>query len=324
MCTRNKILEILKQKKGIFVSGQHIAASLKISRTAIWKAVKTLKDDGFKIESVRNNGYKLLSDNDVLSETEIKKNLLPEYKNFNIKIYKTIDSTNNFAKKLIALNDFKNGTTIISNEQTAGRGRFARSFFSPADTGIYLSTIIKMQLKLSDVSLITVISALSVCKAITKLTGIKPEIKWINDIFINGKKVCGILTEAVSDFETQTSNAIVAGIGINVSTGKNLFPKELQNKATSVGSKNLSRNLFIAEIINDFYLRLKDIRDKKIIEEYKSLSLVLNKEIKYLKDETVITARAVDINDKGNLVVQDKADKISVLEAGEISVKPNN
>ena len=324
MSTRDKILEILENDKGKFVSGQHIAENLKISRTAIWKAIKILKHDGYRIISVRNNGYKLSQNNDILSEIEIKKNLLADYKKTNIQIFKTIDSTNNLAKKIIASNSFENATTIIANEQTSGRGRFARTFFSPANTGIYMSTILKTKMKLSDVSLITVISALSVCRAIKKLTNIKPEIKWINDIFIDGKKVCGILTEAVSDFETLTTQAVVVGIGINVSTKKNDFPEEIQNKVISVATKNLSRNVFIAEILNNLFSFFKDINKKEIIEEYKSLSLVLNKKIKYLKDETVMTATAIDINDKGNLIVKDNYDKVSVIEAGEISVNLNN
>lgn len=323
MGTRDKILEILEKNKGKFVSGQHMAENLKISRTAIWKAINFLKLDGYKIISVRNNGYKLSQNNDILSESEIKKNLLTDNKKINIQIFKTIDSTNNLAKKIIASNSFENATAIIANEQTSGRGRFARTFFSPANTGIYMSIILKTKIKLSDVSLITIISALSVCKAIQKLTTLKPRIKWINDIFTNGKKVCGILTEAISDFETLTTQAVVVGIGINVSTKKNDFPEELQNKVTSIATKNLSRNVFIAEILNNLFSFFENIYKKEIIEEYKSLSLVLNKKIKYLKDDTVMTATAIDINDKGNLIVKDDYDKISVIEAGEISINLN-
>ncbi len=319
MTTKNKLLEILNKNKEVFVSGQEIAEQLNISRTAVWKAIKTLKDDGYKIESVRNNGYKLSSANNILSDIEIKNNLLSKYKNFDIKIFKVTDSTNKQAKKLIAENLFDNGTTLIADEQTDGKGRFGRSFFSPKSTGIYLSTIIKMPLKLQDISLVTIISALAVCRAVKKLTKAKPQIKWINDIYINGKKVCGILTEAVSSFETKTADAVVAGIGVNLKT--NFFPEELREKAGCVSNENISRNVFAAEILNNLFSLAENIYDKQIIEEYKNLSLVLNKEIKFLSDDTVITAKAADINDKGNLIVKLSDGKTAVLESGEISIR---
>lgn len=319
MTTKSNLLEILNKSKGNFISGQEIAEQLNISRTAVWKAVKSLRDEGYKIDSVQNNGYKLSEDNDVLSDVEIKNSLLPKYKNFDIKIFKTIDSTNKQAKKLIAENVFDNGTTLIADEQTDGKGRFGRSFFSPKSTGIYLSTIIKMPLKLQDVSLVTIVSALAVCRTIAKLTSAKPQIKWINDIYIEGKKVCGILTEAVSNFETQTVDAVVAGIGVNLKT--NIFPEELKEKAGCITKENISRNIFVAGILNNLFSLTENIYDKKIIEEYKNLSLVLNKEIKYLSGDTVITATAVDINDKGNLIVKDSDGNLSVLESGEISIK---
>lgn len=258
-------------------------------------------------------------ENNILSDTEIKKYLLPKYKSFSIKIFEVIDSTNIQAKRLIAEKTFDNGTTLVANEQTGGIGRFGRSFFSPKSTGIYFSTIIKNSLKLEDVSLITIISALAVCRTIQKLTNAKPQIKWINDIYIDGKKVCGILTEAVSNLKTQTAEAVIVGIGINLKT--KIFPEELKEKAGFVTEENISRNVFIAEVLNNLFSLSENIFDKKIIEEYKKLSFVLNKEIKYLSDGIVISATAVDINDRGNLIVRYNDGTISMLEAGEISIK---
>ncbi len=319
MKTKEQLLNILNKNKGEFISGQDIAKELQISRTAVWKAVRSLKNDGYSIDSLQNGGYKFSSKNNILSDIEIRNNLSDEYKKFDIKIFKTIDSTNKQAKKLIAENLFNNGTTLVADEQTDGKGRFGRSFFSPKSTGIYLSTILKMPLRLQDISLITIISALAVCRAVKKLTDSVPEIKWINDIYVNGKKVCGILTEAVSNFETQTVDAVVVGIGVNLKT--KLFPEELRKKAGCVTKENVSRNVFIAEILNNLFRLAGNIYDKKIIEEYKKLSLVLNKKIKYLSNGTVVTATAVDINEKGNLLVKDSFGNIKILESGEISIK---
>ena len=254
-----------------------------------------------------------------LSEQEIKQNLLEHYKDFDIKVFDTLSSTNDFAKDLINSNKFQNGTTIIANSQTNGRGRFARNFYSPANTGIYFSTILEKSLPIKDVSLITIISAIAVCRAITRLTNFNPQIKWINDVYLNNKKICGILVENISDSTNLKSKGIVAGIGINISTEN--FPKDIQDKAGSIMCNDLSRNKLIAEILNNLFDLSEDVYNKKIIEEYKSLSLVLNKEISYKKDNKTYTATAIDISDSGNLVVKDSNNNISLLDCCEISIK---
>ena len=259
-----------------------------------------------------------MTDINILSEQEIKQNLLDCYKNFDIKIFDILSSTNDFAKELINSNTFKNGTTIIANSQTEGRGRFARKFYSPANTGIYFSSILKVSLPIQDVSLITIISAIAVCKAITRHTNLKPKIKWINDIYLNNKKICGILVENISNSTNLKSKGIVVGIGINSSTEN--FPKDIENKAGSIMYDKLSRNKLIAEIINNLFDLAKDVYDKKIIEEYKSLSLVLNKEITYTKNNKFFTATAIDINNNGNLIVKDSNNNVIVLENEETSI----
>ncbi len=253
-----------------------------------------------------------------LSEQEIEQNLLDKYKNFDIKIFDILSSTNDFAKELINSNSFTNGTTIIANSQTNGRGRFARNFFSPANTGIYFSTILKKSLPIKDISLITLISAIAVCKAIKKLTNLEPKIKWINDIYLSNKKICGILVENVSDNTNLKSKGIVVGIGINIFTEN--FPKDIENKAGSIMCNGLSRNKLIAEILNNLFDLSEDIYDKEIIEEYKSLSLVLNKKISYIKDNKIYTGTAIDITNTGNLVIKDDNNNMSILECEEISI----
>ena len=259
-----------------------------------------------------------MADTKILSEQEIKQYLSDKHKNFDIKIFDILSSTNDFAKELINSNNFNNGTTIITNSQTGGRGRFGRNFYSPANTGIYFSTILKKSLPIKDVSLITLISAVAVCKAIKKLTNLEPKIKWINDIYLSNKKICGILVENVSDSTNLKSKGIVVGIGINVFT--ELFPKDIENKAGSIMCNGLSRNKLIAEILNNFFDLSQDIYNEQIIKEYKSLSLVLNKKISYIKDNKTYTVTAIDINNVGNLIVQDDRKNISILDCEEISI----
>lgn len=319
MRLKNKIIEILEKNRDCSISGQELADKLSVSRTAVWKTIQSLEKDGYIIDASTNKGYKLNENSDIISYEGIKFFLSEKYKKFTVQIYKILDSTNTYAKKII-IDGAKHGTIIIANEQKAGRGRFGRTFFSPADTGIYLSIILKPQKKISDTSLITIAAAVAVCDTIKKTTCSEPKIKWVNDIFLNGKKICGILTEAVSDFESGIVESAVTGIGINIKTAEERFPEDLKRTASSLFPENISRNQIIAELINNFFELYENLSDKNLIERYKEYSLVLGKEITYFKDDKTQTGTAVDINENGNLIIKDKNKKTSVLESGEVTL----
>jgi len=319
MRLKNKIIEILEKNRDCSISGQELADKLSVSRTAVWKTIQSLEKDGYIIDASTNKGYKLNENSDIISYEGIKIFLSEKYKKFTVQIYKILDSTNTYAKKII-IDGAKHGTIIIANEQKAGRGRFGRTFFSPADTGIYLSIILKPQKKISDTSLITIAAAVAVCDTIKKTTCSEPKIKWVNDIFLNGKKICGILTEAVSDFESGIVESAVTGIGINIKTAEERFPEDLRRTASSLFPENISRNQIIAELINNFFELYENLSDKNLIERYKEYSLVLGKEITYFKDDKTQTGTAVDINENGNLIIKDKNKKTSVLESGEVTL----
>lgn len=319
MRLKNKIIEILEKNRDCSISGQELADKLSVSRTAVWKTIQSLEKDGYIVDASTNKGYKLNENSDIISYEGIKIFLSEKYKKFTVQIYKILDSTNTYAKKII-IDGAKHGTIIIANEQKAGRGRFGRTFFSPADTGIYLSIILKPQKKISDTSLITIAAAVAVCDTIKKTTCSEPKIKWVNDIFLNGKKICGILTEAVSDFESGIVESAVTGIGINIKTAEERFPEDLKRTASSLFPENISRNQIIAELINNFFELYENLSDKNLIERYKEYSLVLGKEITYFKDDKTQTGTAVDINENGNLIIKDKNKKTSVLESGEVTL----
>lgn len=319
MRLKNKIIEILEKNRECSISGQELADKLSVSRTAVWKTIQSLEKDGYIVDASTNKGYKLNENSDIISYEGIKIFLSEKYKKFTVQIYKILDSTNTYAKKII-IDGAKHGTIIIANEQKAGRGRFGRTFFSPADTGIYLSIILKPQKKISDTSLITIAAAVAVCDTIKKTTCSEPKIKWVNDIFLNGKKICGILTEAVSDFESGIVESAVTGIGINIKTAEERFPEDLKRTASSLFPENISRNQIIAELINNFFELYENLSDKNLIERYKEYSLVLGKEITYFKDDKTQTGTAVDINENGNLIIKDKNKKTSVLESGEVTL----
>ena len=221
MSVKQNVIALLEENRSKVISGQELANQLHVSRAAIWKAIKTLKEEGYNIEATPNKGYVLLENSDVLSKQGIAYYLTEEIDIFS---YKTIDSTNTQMKKL-AINGGKNHSVIVSEEQSAGRGRFGRSFYSPAQKGVYMSVLLKTGDSLQNATMITIKTAVVVRRAIAKLYDIEVAIKWVNDLYYRGKKVCGILSEAISDFESGMIEAIIIGIGINVSTDN--FPLEI-------------------------------------------------------------------------------------------------
>ena len=298
------------------ISGQELANQLHVSRAAIWKAIKTLKEEGYNIEATPNKGYVLLENSDVLSKQGIAYYLTEEIDIFS---YKTIDSTNTQMKKL-AINGGKNHSVIVSEEQSAGRGRFGRSFYSPAQKGVYMSVLLKTGDSLQNATMITIKTAVAVRRAIAKLYDIEVAIKWVNDLYYRGKKVCGILSEAISDFESGMIEAIIIGIGINVSTDN--FPLEIASIATSLGLQEANRNQFIAEILNQLFAII-DEDFKLVLNEYRMASCVLHKQITFNQKGEQFTGLVREINDLGNLVVSSNGAEM-VLTAGEVSIIGGN
>lgn len=279
MSTKNRILELFEQRRGESISGEHLAGILGVSRNAVWKAVKELQRDGYSIVAVTNKGYCLSDENDIVSIAGIKPFLSPQSQLFadKIQIYKSLESTNKTAKEM-AVAGAEHGTVIISDCQTMGQGRYSRSFFSPSG-GLYMSLILRPQvLHFENPTFVTAFAAVSVCEAIESISKKVPKIKWVNDIFIDGKKVCGILTEAVTDFESGGLDWVALGIGINVYTRTEEFPSELQSIATSIyPDKNIAgvRNKLSAEIINRI-LGFETTPDEvEIFEKYKKRLMIL-------------------------------------------------
>lgn len=316
MSVKQNVIALLEENRSKVISGQELANQLHVSRAAIWKAIKTLKEEGYNIEATPNKGYVLLENSDVLSKQGISYYLTEEIDIFS---YKTIDSTNTQMKKL-AINGGKNHSVIVSEEQSAGRGRFGRSFYSPAQKGVYMSVLLKTGDSLQNATMITIKTAVAVRRAIAKLYDIEVAIKWVNDLYYRGKKVCGILSEAISDFESGMIEAIIIGIGINVSTDN--FPLEIASIATSLGLQEANRNQFIAEILNQLFAII-DEDFKLVLNEYRMASCVLHKQITFNQKGEQFTGLVREINDLGNLVVSSNGAEM-VLTAGEVSIIGGN
>ncbi len=322
MSTKNRILELLEEQRGKSISGEHLAEMLSISRNSVWKAVKELQKDGYNITAVTNKGYCLSPENDIVSVPGIKPFLSEESQPFadNILIYKCLESTNKTAKEM-ALGGAEHGSVIIADCQTMGRGRYRRNFFSPYG-GLYMSIIIRPEvLHFENPTSVTAFAAVSVCEAIEAVSGKEPKIKWVNDIFIDGKKACGILTEAVTDFESGSPEWIVIGIGINVYTRTEDFPSELQSVATSIypdQKASGTRNKLSAEIINRILGFGKAPSEAEIFHKYKKRLMILGREITVIQGNREYRATAIDIDSAGHLIVKNENGEIITLTSAEI------
>jgi len=324
MDLKHQVLKILEANRGSYINGAKLAKELYVTRSSVWKAVKALQKDNYRIEAVPNKGYRLLPDNDIVSAESIYPYLKASASEFLLDVRQTAGSTNTIAKEM-ATKGAKEGTVIIALEQTAGRGRMGRSFYSPKGSGIYLSIILRPRLNIEDSLLITTCTAVAVARAIEKIAGVKAQIKWVNDIFANGKKVCGILTEASLDFESGGLEYAVVGIGINISGTS--FPDEIKNIAGSIFADKPKTvpvtSMLVAEILNNISEMLPAITDKKYLDEYRRRSFLIGKNIYVLKGSEAIKAKAVDIDDKARLVVEYEDHTREALISGEVSVRTN-
>ncbi|KAE9636214.1 MAG: BirA family transcriptional regulator [Epulopiscium sp.] len=319
---KSKILQLLKDSDG-YVSGEEISKVLGVSRTAIWKVISHLKEEGYVIESVTKKGYLLQETPDLLTEDEILYHLKTKWLGRKIVHYHQIDSTNKEAKKLAASGE-KEGTIVISEEQLAGRGRLGRTWISPAGTGIWMSVILRPSIAPTDASKITLLAGLAVCEGIKEATGLPVQIKWPNDLVLHNKKICGILTEMSAEMEK--INYIILGIGINVNTDS--FPEDLKNTATSLkieGEKEYDRKEIVKAILMyleqyyELYMKNQDMED--LLEKYKNHCLTLGKEVKIIHRNEEFIGKAVDLSKEGELMVEKQDGQVITVFSGEVSVR---
>ncbi len=308
MKTYERIYKILQEADG-FVSGQDLADQLDVSRTAIWKSMKTLESKGLVIESIKNRGYRLLLGDLLLPDEITSATGLKVYLN------ETSASTQEDAKEGIKKGQPSPALYLAPNQRSA-RGRFSRPFFSPESGGIYMSLHLQPNLPYDQAPAYTLMVASSIVKAISRLAGIDCQIKWVNDIYLGQKKLAGILTEAISSIETGLITDVIIGIGLNFLVPE--FPLDLQNKATSLFTSQapISRNQLIAEIWNIF----QNTPERDLIKVYKEKSLVLDKRVTFVENQNSYAGLATDITDSGQLVVMLDDGQAKILNSGEISL----
>lgn len=306
-----KKIILKKLAGGNYVSGEETAEILGVSRSAVWKAVQSLRNDGFIIDSVSSKGYRLSPDNNKLSAELISYN-------GDINVYSSLSSTNDCAK-MLASNGADNGTVVIAESQFAGKGRPGRSFVSPAGKGLYMSVIIRPDFAFEFVPLITSAAAVATAEAVESLCNADVQIKWVNDLYMNGRKICGILTEASLGLEANSIDYAVIGIGVNVR--KNDFG-ELNDIVTSVEQESnivVDRNKLCESILKRLQIRLSGIEKKSHLDEYRRREFLTGNMISANVGNERIIGMAVGVDDNANLIV--KTDNgIKNLSSGEASL----
>ncbi len=307
MKTYEKIYDYL-QNKDDYISGETLAKEFELSRTAIWKAIKTLEEKGVKIDSVKKRGYKIISGDLLLPEVIAKELKIP------VTINEKSESTQLDAKNNMEFD--KQSHLYLAPSQEKAKGRFGRLFFASKQGGIYMSLHLKPNVPFEEIKPYTLMVASSIVKAISRLTGIETDIKWVNDIYYNGKKIAGILTEAISSVETGLITDVIIGVGINFYITD--FPKAISQKAGSLFSSQptITRNELIAEIWKLFLT----IPEKDLVKVYKEKSLVLNKQVTFSENDIEFSGLAIDITNQGHLLVKLDNGQEKLLRSGEISL----
>jgi len=319
---KEEILRLLRSADG-YISGQELCNRFGVSRTAVWKAINQLKEAGYEIEAQQNKGYRLMAAPDLMTEAEIKSLMHTEWVAKEVLYFDTIDSTNTKAREL-AEKGYPSGTLVVADKQESGKGRRGRSWVSPSGTGIFMTLMIKPDINPNNASMLTLVAALAVAKAITSVTGEEALIKWPNDIVVNSKKVCGILTEMNAQFDY--INHIVVGIGINVHNES--FPEEISQMASSLmieaGGRRFHRAQIIAETMAyfeqyyDTFLKTQDL--SALVREYDELLVNRNKSVRVLDPKEPFDGKAMGITSKGELIV-DTWESRKLVSSGEVSVR---
>lgn len=305
---------ILSGKNGI--SGNKLAGELGVSRNAVWKYIEMLRNEGYKIEANQGKGY-VIANPDVMSEEYISymiNNKFPVY------YYKSISSTNTEAKRL-AETGVKEAL-VVAEKQSEGKGRFGRRFVTKEGSGVYMSLLLRPQIPIRNLELITACTAVYVCKVIEELYGVHAGIKWVNDIFYNNRKLCGILTESSVNMEAFNVEYIIIGIGINLLR----LPEEAGMSDIAVSLEEISENTHsraevISALVNKFKSYESDLFNKTFLSEYKERQIVLNRKVKVIRGRDTYNVVAIDIEDDGSLTVIHEDGKKESINSGEVSLK---
>lgn len=324
---RKTVLELLKSADGAFLSGGEMCEKLGVSRAAIWKAVTALRREGWEIEAVTGRGYRLTGAPDRLDREDILAHLGETAAvGRRLDCFTSIDSTNSYLKR-VAADGAPDGTVAVADEQTGGRGRRGRSFVSPSGRGVYLSALLRPACAVSELMTLTGFTAVAMCTAIERTAHVRPQIKWTNDLVLNGKKLCGILTELSVEGESGALQYVIPGIGVNVCQRAEDFPEELRGIATSLlleTGQRVERAALAAAMIEELdrlYAALRAHDTAAYLARYRSDCLTIGREVQLLWRDTSERVTALGVDDELGLIVRHADGSEETVRTGEVSVR---
>ncbi|MBC8546504.1 biotin--[acetyl-CoA-carboxylase] ligase [Clostridiaceae bacterium NSJ-31] len=320
------VLRILEDGKGDYVSGEELAAKLGLSRAAVWKSIRALQEDGYQIESKQGSGYRLEETTDALLESKILEHLHTTRLPVALDLRDTVDSTNT-QLRAAAYAGAPEGTVIVADKQTAGKGRLGRSFYSPNRNGVYMSVLLRPNLPFDQIHFLTMLAAVCVVEAVRTVAGVEAQIKWVNDVLVDGKKLCGILNEAAVEGESGRLGFVVMGIGVNVGTTSD-FPEMQRNTPGALrdySSVPFSRCRLIAQILNNldrYYYPYIETRDSAaFLDTYRRALCLVGRQVTVTRGDESYPALVTGLSDSGGLLVRANDGRTLELTSGEVSIR---
>ena len=304
------------------LSGEEMARRLGVSRNAVWKAVGRLKALGYEIEAGTNRGYRLASQGAALTAQEVRRRLTGPARRCAVRVEETVASTNTEVKRL-AEGGGAEGMVLIAQRQTQGRGRLGRSFWSPRGTGLYLSVLLRPRFPAEQALSITTAAAVAAAQAVDALTGERSQIKWVNDVYLRGRKVCGILTEAAVDFETGGLQYAVLGMGVNVEPPAGGFSPELRGVAGALFAGKApagARARLAAEFLNRFFALYGALPARPFMDEYRERSLLTGLDVTYTQGSETGRCRVLGVDGEARLLVRLPDGRERAFSTGEVQV----
>lgn len=326
----DSVLGILMESP-VPVSGEEIAGRLGVSRNSIWKAVGKLREEGYDISAGTNKGYCLVSEGNVLTCANIRRHLSPEAGEVAIDIRDSVSSTNTVLKE-IGEKGGKEGMVLIAHQQSAGKGRLGRSFQSPKGNGLYMSILLRPKFSPEGSLSITTAAAVAVAQAVDRITDkfgksrtpeSKAKIKWVNDVYLRGKKICGILTEASVDFENRGLHYAVLGIGVNLEEPEGGYSHEVKQVAGAVFEKAPpgARAMLAAEILNYFFSYYRTLPHRDFMTQYRERSLLTGMDITFTSGNEAGEGTVLGVDDEARLLVRLPDGRAAAFSSGEVNIK---
>lgn len=322
MNIEDMVLEYLRESQNP-VSGQEMAEKLNTTRNSIWKAVQRLRRAEYEIDASTNRGYRLVSESSVLNAENIRRRLKQVAQGVAIDVRPQASSTNTVLKEL-AEKGGREGMVVIADHQDQGKGRLGRSFFSPKGLGLYMSVLLRPDFPAEQSLAITTAASVAVAEAVDRLTGQRAQIKWVSDVYLHGRKVCGILTEAALDFESGRLNYAVLGIGVNVQAPPGGFPEAIRDVAGAIFPEEApagARSRLAAEILNRFFEIYRTLPDRKdYMAEYRARSLLNGMEVTLHQGSAKWEGLVLGVDEEARLIVRLPDGRRKIFGAGEVAI----